>query len=90
MSKSHNCTGEHKNIYHENIFTLIMGSSKSKIHQSIIMLLRNSYDAWVHCTQPEQVLVLYGTEELRIENSSKVKAKKVYLPKRESRRLLLN
>jgi hypothetical protein len=45
-------------------------------------------DARVHCTQPTQVLVLYGPKELRTENSNKVKVRKVYLPRRESKRLL--
>jgi hypothetical protein len=45
-------------------------------------------DTRVCCTQPTQVLVLYGPKELRIENSSKMKVRKVYLPRRENKRLL--
>jgi hypothetical protein len=42
----------------------------------------------VCCAQPTQVPVLYDVKELTIESSSKVKARKVYLP-RESKWLLL-
>jgi hypothetical protein len=48
-------------------------------------------DAQVLWSQSTQVLVLHGPKELRTEkNSNKVKARKVYSPRRERKRLLLS
>jgi hypothetical protein len=42
-------------------------------------------DAWGCCTQSRQVFVFYDTNKLMIENSSKVKIRKIYFPRRESK-----
>jgi hypothetical protein len=47
-------------------------------------------DALVCCAWPTQVLVFYSINKLMIENLSKVKTKKVYLPKSKRERLPLS